>query len=431
MKIVQKITAWYSRYAYSVEIWISLGFVLLLSMLLLGGSTLAKSNTGDRVRTFTRSVEFDFVDWMAEALVYKVRQAAFGSERFLPAEARKEIVMEMLDLVRQSQEMERKIETIYADPQVSDPKEASAEMVEELDAVKSRLKQIQPAAEAILQNQVSEVVNELGLTLGGQPLPPVLYHGTPLPYAMIISPRDVIRQDADISLSPDLDIEQITQLEEKVSSEENVSTLVVPIGGVGVYPTMVSETANLAWLSEVVSHEWIHNFLTMRPLGVSYLNSPELRIMNETSASIAGKEIGRAVLERYYPELLPPPPSASAPAKGSNEKPAEPVFDFRKEMHTTRLTAEEYLAEGKIEEAEEYMETRRVFFWENGYRIRKLNQAYFAFYGAYADQPGGAGGEDPVGAAVRKLRSESDSLASFIKRIAWMSSFEDLQNAVN
>lgn len=76
------------------------------------------------------------------------------------------------------------------------------------------------------------------------------------------------------------------------------------------------------------------------------------------------------------------------------------------------------------------MEVRRRFFIDNGYAIRKLNQAYFAFHGAYADQPGGAAGEDPVGAAVRQLREHSPSLAAFLKRIAWMTSFEELQEAV-
>jgi len=110
----------------------------------------------------------------------------------------------------------------------------------------------------------------------------------------------------------------------------------------------------------------------------------------------------------------------------------DPVpFDFRAEMHETRVTADELLAEGKIDEAEAYMEQRRQVFWENGYLLRKLNQAYFAFHGAYADAPGGAAGEDPVGPAVRALRQQSASLADFINRIAWMTSFEQLQQAIN
>ncbi|HEX9091699.1 MAG TPA: hypothetical protein VF831_09435, partial [Anaerolineales bacterium] len=77
-----------------------------------------------------------------------------------------------------------------------------------------------------------------------------------------------------------------------------------------------------------------------------------------------------------------------------------------------------------------YMEQRRQFFWENGYHYRKINQAFFAFYGAYADQPGGPAGADPVGAAVRLLRQNSPSLENFINRISWMWKFEQLQKAV-
>jgi hypothetical protein len=157
--------------------------------------------------------------------------------------------------------------------------------------------------------------------------------------------------------------------------------------------------------------------------------------MNETTASIAGNEIGGLVFERFYPELI----SASRPrlslvsAPFDHPEPGDslrPTFDFRAEMHETRVTADTLLAEGKIEEAEAYMESRRIVFLQNGYLIRKLNQAYFSFYGAYADSPGGAAGEDPVGPAVRALRAQSDSLADFINTISWMTTFEKLQQAV-
>jgi hypothetical protein len=107
-----------------------------------------------------------------------------------------------------------------------------------------------------------------------------------------------------------------------------------------------------------------------------------------------------------------------------------PPFDFRAEMHTTRVTADALLASGRISQAEAYMEQRRQVFIQNGYYIRRLNQAYFAFYGAYADEPGGPAGEDPVGPAVRKLRAQSASLAAFLNRISWMTSFEQLRQAV-
>jgi hypothetical protein len=195
---------------------------------------------------------------------------------------------------------------------------------------------------------------------------------------------------------------------------------------------MIQQTTSLNWLSEVIAHEWVHNYLTLRPLGANYMTSEVLRTMNETTASIAGKEIGGAVLETFYPELISQKSSSSS--VGSNQKPSEPLaFDFREEMHTTRIQVDRLLSEGKIEEAEEYMEERRIVFWDNGYiNLRKLNQAYFAFYGAYADIPGGAAPEkDPVGEAVRTLRVQSDSLADFLNRISWMYSFEQLQKAIS
>jgi hypothetical protein len=287
-----------------------------------------------------------------------------------------------------------------------------------------------PIVEAVLEDQLSAVIARLGLSLGGQPLPPVSYHVSPLPSSLIVSPREVIRQEANISLKVGLTTDQKEALEEKVDKALNVSSLVVAVGGIGVYPTMVMQTTDLNWLAEVVAHEWIHNFLSFRPLGINYATSGELRTMNETVAAIGGKELGRALIETYYPEFLPPPPQPLPPAP-SAKPPQPPPFDFRKEMHETRVRVDELLAQGRIEEAEAYMEERRIFFWENGYQIRKLNQAYFAFHGAYADEPIGAAGEDPIGAAVRKLRALSPSLAAFLNRISWMWSPQQLMEAID
>ncbi|GAP17362.1 hypothetical protein, partial [Levilinea saccharolytica] len=115
----------------------------------------------------------------------------------------------------------------------------------------------------------------------------------------------------------------------------------------------------------------------------------------------------------------------------TQQPPAEPpAFDFRAEMHITRVEADRLLADGKVDEAEAYMEARRQVFYANGYVLRRLNQAYFAFHGAYADTPLGAAGEDPVGPAVRALRAQSGSLREFLNRISWMDEFADLQKAL-
>ena len=137
------------------------------------------------------------------------------------------------------------------------------------------------------------------------------------------------------------------------------------------------------------------------------------------------------VMARYYPERLPPEEKPAEPNK-PQPTPDPNAFSFNKEMRTTRLKVDDLLKQGQLDEAEAYMEQRRAFFWDNGYLIRKLNQAYFAFYGAYNDQPGGAGsaGRDPVGPAVQALRQQSSSLADFLNRISWISSFGELQKMV-
>lgn len=402
----------------------------------LTGSSLPATDEVEQVRAFTRSLEFDYASWMLQTLFDKLGQFAMGAGRYLTAEKRDQVIDEYLDLTLQAQIEELRITQVYANPTVENPEVTSRIYEEKLAELQGRLAELEPFAEEILQNQVGAVAAEAGLTLGGQPVPPVLYHSTPLPLALIVSPRDEIRQLADLSLDPEMPVEERAELEAQVDRGLGVSSLVVQVGGVGVYPTMVQQTADLVWLSEVVAHEWVHNFLTLRPLGMSYLSSPELRTINETAASIAGKELGRALLESYYPQLvLQPstsPPETVSQQTTATEAATEPVFDFDREMHVTRVEVDRLLAGGYVEEAEQYMEQRRIVFWEHGYTsLRKLNQAYFAFHGAYADEAGGgAAGEDPVGAAVRALRLNSPSLASFLNQISWMYSYEQLQSAV-
>jgi len=404
--------------------------LLLLGLVLLTSSSLPPGDRLERARAFSRALEFDYISWSLNAISVKVNQIALRADQQLTEQARKQTVLDYIDLIRRIQGAEAHLNEIYADPQVINPESTSVLVRRQLQDLHAERNRLAPLAEAILQSQISQIVADLGLSIGGQPVPPVLYHSTPLPTNLIISPREVIRQENQISLQPDLGVDQRDTLEEQVDQALDVSSLVVDIGGMGLYPTMVMETSDLNFLTEVVAHEWIHNFLTLRPLGLSYYNNAELRTMNETAASIAGVEIGRAVMERYYPELLPePPPRPEEPGQG--EAPIPPGFDFRNEMRDTRVTVDQLLAEGKIEAAEQYMEQRREVFWENGYRIRKLNQAYFAFHGAYADEPGGAAGEDPVGAAVRDLRANSPTLSAFLNRISWMYSFDQLERTVS
>lgn len=405
--------------------------MVLTGMLLLttvGPGDIGRGDELDEIRVYTRMVEFDYFSWTWDAVMVKLAQIALPAADYLDRAGQKRAVFDYLALVGEIGRLEAEINDIYADPDQEDIEGRLAPLRKELEARNADRDLEGPLAEAVIQSQIAAVLDDLGFSAGGIPFPPVLYRTTPLPWALIVSPREVIRQDALISLETELSLDEHVTLEKKIGEGLDVSTLVVPVGGIGSYPTMVAQTTNLPWLLEVVAHEWIHNYLNLRPLGLTYGRAPELRTMNETAASIAGTEISRLVLERFYAELLPPPaslPDESSPQSMESTEP--PVFDFRVEMHETRVNVDELLAQGSVDEAEKYMETRRQVFWENGYHIRKINQAYFAFHGAYADVPGGAAGEDPVGAAVRALWNRSDSLLVFIRRMAWLTSFGDLE----
>jgi hypothetical protein len=402
---------------------------ILIVFQAIGGAGAPPSAPGERVRAYTREIEFDFISWTLDAVSLKLRQAALGAEKYLDEGAQNQLTRDYIDLVGHIQSDEGQLTILHSNPDATSVQDQIKATKNELDGLYARRQQTAPLAESILQSQVSYVLTEEGLTSGGQPLPPLLFHGTPLPWALIVSPRTSISQLANLSLETDLPLDEQINLEDQVASALDVSTLVVPVGGVGTYPTMVAQTSSLNWLAEVISHEWTHNFLTWHPLGVLYFQSPELTTMNETAANIVGGETGRALIAHFYPDLVPPPPPPAADSHPEDEatSSAPPVFDFRAEMHETRVHVDALLAAGKVTEAEAYMESRRLVFWNNGYAIRKLNQAYFAFYGSYADTPIGPAGEDPVGAAVRELRARSSSLAEFVQRMAPLTSFADLQ----
>ncbi|MDP1547838.1 MAG: hypothetical protein Q8L87_17660 [Anaerolineales bacterium] len=417
---------------------IELTILLLLIAAVTGYSNPSLTNPIEKIRAYTRGLEFDYLEWMSNAAIVKMRAASIHAPHTLDPAAQKQIVNEYLRVTQSILDNEYLLALLYADPAIQDKVTASESLRGELAELYTRQTELAPLAEAVLQEQVTDVLAEIGFTVGGQPVPSVWYHSTPLPMALIVSPRDRIEQTANISVRTDLTVDEQAALETDVEQGLNTSSLVVHIGGVGVYPTMVMRSTNLEWMVNTIAHEWIHNYLTLRPLGIFYGNNnfPELRTMNETTASIAGDEIGALVIEKFYPERKPASPLTwklvALPSDIPN--PADlprPPFDFRAQMHETRINVDAMLAEGQIEEAEAYMEQRRQVFLQNGYLLRRINQAYFAFYGAYADTPGGAAGQDPIGPAVRALRARSNSLADFVNRISWMWKFEQLQKAVS
>lgn len=390
-----------------------MGYAVGLFILLFGlqRSTFPLNLQWNAVNVIVLDHQFDYVTWELNAIGVKVNQMLFGLHPYISEADRAQLVRDYMRQLAEARQIEDQINRLYANPDTADPQAASGELRARRDMLRADLRARQPLVEAILEGQVAAVLVDEGFGLLGQLLPPIAMRFTQVPNLLIVSPRDQIRFDISINLDP-LPVDQIAALEARIDQEQDVSSLIVPLGGLALYPAMIVETTSIPYAAETFAHEWLHHYLFAFPLGLNYDFSGEARIINETTADLFGKEIGRRVLERYYPDLVPPP---APPPDPNAAPPPPPAFDFGAEMHKTRVTVDQLLAEGRVEEAEDYMEARRQAFVANGYLIRKLNQAYFAFYGGYqAGGVPGVGGEDPIGPALRDLRAASPSLHTFI-----------------
>jgi hypothetical protein len=203
------------------------------------------------------------------------------------------------------------------------------------------------------------------------------------------------------------------------------SALVVELGGLATFPSYVSNQADTKFIIKTAAEEWLHQYLAFTPLGFLYVMDTagirqdyDIATMNETVASMVSQEIGEMIYQKYY---APPATNTAAPEA------AEKGFDFNKAMREIRQAVDSYLARGEIETAETFMAQQRQYLAANGYYIRKLNQAYFAFYGTYADSPTSI---SPIGTELKKLRSESASLKDFLGKVSVMTSRQDLADSV-
>lgn len=383
----------------------------------------------EQLDELSRPWAFDFNRWEMEALWRKGTYALLAPQRWMDEPTRARFVLAYLDDVREAHRHVEAINRAYADPDVADPRDATAQDRAALARLREKLDWEAPVAEAILGEQVSVILHqEGGFGVAGQVLPPVSGTFTPLPNVLVISWRTKIERIYQRDLITGLTDDDRDRIERKIeTAKPHLSAYVTEIGGLSAYPAMLYESSDLDWDAETMAHEWTHHYLDFHPLGWAYGRSFETTTMNETTASLVGEWAGQEVVRRFYAPLLhrekPLPHPLVAPPKEPGE---ERRFDFRAEMHRTRVTVDRLLAEGKVEVAEIYMELQRRYFVDQGYRIRRLNQAYFAFHGAYAES-GGASGEDPTGPLVRRLWAISPTPQAFVHRIAPLTERQQLE----
>jgi len=277
------------------------------------------------------------------------------------------------------------------------------------------------AVESELSVHIESVVREQGITV----FPPPVVSLEPPPHLLIISPRDKIEYRDRLLLRQTMNVEDMESLERQIDAL-GFSSLVEPLGGFGgTFPPIVSSDATMRYIVNAAVEEWLHQYLAFKPLGFGYVldslgirRDADLVTMNETAAGIISDEIGAEVYRKYY----------SNAATVQEKKKDTGGFDFDTVMSETRRQVDIYLAQGDIEKAEAYMEERRKLFVQNGYHIRKLNQAYFAFHGIYGQDPSSV---SPVARDIERLRERTGSTKDFLDIVSVMTGYEDLKRKLN
>jgi hypothetical protein len=384
------------------------------------------------VQRASAGYRFGFLSWEVRHLLGKGRMSREGARLAAAAPDPAALVEEYLDLYGVVAVERARVRRAEAEGNL--PPGDLAALRGKVAELESRLQALSDPVETHLAGQIRAVLTELGihnpadrwLSLGIG-FPPVWFELTQPPHVLVVSPRSEIRKVREVMLIPELTVAEMRDMEAEVDAL-GYSTLVVQVGGFGgLYPSLVAETSSLSFLVEAAAEEWLHQYLAFTPLGFSYVldllnirRSYEVATLNETLAGIVSAEVGRQVLAAYYLEYLP-----AAEEEQPAEQEEEPGgFSFSREMRAIRLRVDDLLAAGRIEEAEAYMEERRQYLETQGYYIRKLNQAYFAFHGTYAAEPTSV---DPIGEEVRLLRERSATLSGFLNQMAGVTSRASLR----
>ena len=394
-----------------------------------GVSSSTVSNFNRQLSAIIQPYTFNYASWEFNTLVEGLKRSSDPGQ--ITDIDDTQSVVDYFSLVAELDSLESKLQVIPA--QKTEDNKALIET--EIEEVNDQIEALTPVVERTIAVQISQILAEQGIynPLGHNwfrlPFPPVNFSLESPLYELIISPRDEIQRIKSITLQPDITVSQMQEIEASID-KLNVSSLVVQIGGLGAtYPTFVVKNGDLRWTIDTAAHEWLHQYLAFTPLGFGYIldllgiyQNYDIGTINETVANMFSQEIGSIVYDKYYSQYQ------DTNDRTKEESPVSTGFDFNGAMRDIRRNVDTYLAQGQIDQAEKYMVEQQQFLASKGYYIRRLNQAYFAFYGTYADGPTSI---DPIGPKLRSIRKNSLSLKDFLDTVSKFASSQDLNKAAN
>ena len=289
----------------------------------------------------------------------------------------------------------------------------------QIESLRAERRELENRIERILESRIADAYRELGFSrplplFGAQEIlwPPVDAELERPPRALTVSPREEIRLLRLVLLEPGLSLAEIERIEAEIEADGRFSAIVASIGGMASFPALVRDSRSYASTVEIMAHEWLHHYLYFYPLGRNVFASTELRSINETVADTIDVEIAARVFATY--------PGVELPARPPPDRPEADAL-----LRRLRVDVDALLAEGDVEAAERLMEQVRLEIAASGRRIRRINQAFFAFNGVYATRPEGS--TNPIGPLVRELRDSSPTLLDFVEAVREVDSFAELE----
>ncbi|SVB11269.1 uncharacterized protein METZ01_LOCUS164123 [marine metagenome] len=405
--------------------WIGFPCLFVFSFVVMHGNGLELSPTSRATAANSFSVE----EWVARNLVAKALSGLFD---FLPGqgnsdEERESALNAYFALGNHVRRIEASMALSVAKGHVGGRgnKEVIA-MERQLDDLRQRRDYLSDMVEQNLENTVASVLRQNNLDRNWGPFkplfPPVSFQLDRLPKLIVVSAREHIATLEVHLLKPELSVAERDSLEATVGPDQNRSALVIELGGLATFPSLVSDSQTLRFSLQTIIHEWLHQYFFFHALGQSYYDSANMTTLNETAADIGGKELGDLAFVTFGGEIPTPIATRLAQPLVDGDR-----FEFNRAMGETRMRTDELLGAGLVDEAEAYMEERRKIFVDHGYPIRVLNQAYFAFHGTYAEN---AASVSPIASELRQVRVDSSDVGQFIKRVRGFGDYQSFLNYV-
>jgi hypothetical protein len=393
-------------------------FILIISIL--AGSCQQPDDFNRTLNGIINPYRFSIAEWELKTLTSELEGVIFSGREYTVEDSL--IVVNYFKLLEDISQLDFQI-SYYRDTIEKQDLSALQKQLKDLKQESDTLKKV---VEGIIELQIRDILNQLdlywyndiiGLNIS---FPPVNFSLESPPHLLVVSPRENITRMKEIILLQDLSIDEINYIETEID-KLGYSSIVLGLGGMATFPAFVNNNAGLEYTISTAVEEWFHQYFFFKPAGFLYAfnllgiyKDSDISTINETIAGIVSDEIASMVYSKYYSRYYENVTFEYLQGNG---------FDFYEEMRNIRIAVDIFLANGDIEQAEAFMEEKRLYILSQGYYIRRLNQAYFAFYGTYAGSPSSV---NPIGEILWDLRNSSANVTDFINITSGIRNMNDL-----